>query len=300
MSLKVINGILKLSKKELNLKSTLKGGMSFRWNLLKENDGDLEFVGVSRRKIFILKQSEDKIEYSCYFNPVTDTDLNETSVNTELEDYFRLNENLDDLFTEWSKKDVKFKQKVDMLPQVLCGIRVLRLDPVENLFSFICSSNNNIKRITQMVSNMCIHFGSLIGKLESNNENYYSFPTVERLAQSDVEEKLRKLNFGYRAKFISKAAIYLKETHEDPVKWLYSLRGQPYDIVQSELIKIPGIGKKVADCIGLMSLDKLEAIPVDTHVLSIARNTYKFVENDSKQGTSKTNGLSDKMYKNIG
>lgn len=300
--LRLITGVINISKTELNLKPCLKGGMSFRWQLVKENLDDSEFIGVIKNKIIVLNQiaSKNKIEYSVYVN---ESDQSEKSIiHDELTDYFRLNENLKDLYKEWSDRDSKFKDKISQYSDILSGIRSLRLDPVENLFSFICSSNNNIKRITQMVSNMCIHFGKLIGQL--NQVDYYSFPSVERLAEKDVEEKLRKLNFGYRAKFIYQAASYLVNNHSDNcVNWLYSLREQDYEFVHKELVKIPGIGNKVADCIALMSLDKLEAIPVDTHVLSIATNTYKFNPLSGKASNStgsKTTNLTDKNYKLIG
>ena len=129
-----------------------------------------------------------------------------------------------------------------------------------------------------------------------------TFRLIERLAANDVEAKLRQLSFGYRAKYINQAAIYLLKSHVNSDKdWLYSLRTKPYEEVHKELIKIPGIGNKVADCVALMSLDKLEAIPVDTHVLSIATNIYKFnpLKNDSNK-SSKTANLTDKTYKIIG
>lgn len=79
-------------------------------------------------------------------------------------------------------------------------------------------------------------------------------------------------------------------------QWLRSLRLQPYEQARAELVKIPGVGKKVADCVCLMSLGKLDAIPVDTHVLQIARNVYGFSKNDKKQ----SNSLSDAVYRSIG
>lgn len=303
MSLKVLTGVLNISRNDLNLKSCLRGGMSFRWSILKEDDKEIEFVGVIKDRIYVLNQllAKNEVEYKVYFNNNEEISELDSKIKFELNDYFRLNENLNELYDEWSNKDAKFKDRVRTYPEVLNGIRVLRLDPVENLFSFICSSNNNIKRITQMVNNMCINFGTKIGKL--NDTDHYTFPTVERLAQNDVENKLRKLNFGYRAKFIYQAAVYINTNHPNKeVEWLESLRARPYNEVTQELIKIPGIGKKVSDCICLMSMDKLEAIPVDTHVLSLARNMYNFAKNDAKaeNGKSKTNSLTDKAYKMIG
>jgi N-glycosylase/DNA lyase len=148
------------------------------------------------------------------------------------------------LYKEWSARDEKFKYKIECHPKTLNGIRVLRLNPVENLFSFICSSNNNIKRITQMVNNLCTHFGDQLGSIEK--ENFFQFPTITRLAQDDVEVKLRDLKFGYRAKYINKAAQYiLKNYNDNNGEWLFSLRSKSYQQVTEELIKIPGIGRKV-------------------------------------------------------
>ncbi len=153
-----------------------------------------------------------------------------------------------------------------------------------------------------MVSNMCQHFGRRLGSM-ADLQDYYEFPTIERLAQKDVEDKLRKLSFGYRAKYIHQAAQYILNNHpEKPEEWLHSLRSEPYESVHKELVKVPGIGNKVADCIALMSLDKLEAIPIDTHVLSIADNIYKFTvgQGTTVQVKKKSANLTDKNYRMIG
>ena len=186
MSLRLLTGILAVSKHDLNLRPCLRGGMSFRWSILSETNDQIEFIGVIKHRIYKLNQvySKNHIEYTVYYSEANENDtldLN-ASINLELKDYFRLDENLDDLYKEWSAKDPKFKERVTLYPEVLGGIRQLRLDPVENLFSFICSSNNNIKRITQMVQNMCLHFGKRIGEL-SDESVYHTFPTIERLSQ---------------------------------------------------------------------------------------------------------------------
>lgn len=109
-----------------------------------------------------------------------------------LRDYFRLDINLSDLYKIWSSKDSHFKETA----RNFTGVRMLRQDPVENLFSFICSSNNHISRISGMVERLCERYGENVGEVEG--QTYYSFPSVEALAGEDVEETLRKLGFGYR------------------------------------------------------------------------------------------------------
>lgn len=116
-----------------------------------------------------------------------------------LKDYFQLDINLEDLYKKWSKADVNFEKISKQFP----GIRMLRQDPVECLFSFICSSNNHISRITSMVDKLAEHYGKKINVTDCvDGVNFYAFPKVEALAAEGVEEKLRELGFGYRAKYI--------------------------------------------------------------------------------------------------
>ncbi|CAO1619330.1 unnamed protein product [Sympodiomycopsis kandeliae] len=250
----------------------------------------------------------------------------DTILETELwiHDYLNLSVNLDTLYQEWTTRDPIFTK----FGKRFTGIRMLRQDPWECLISFICSSNNNIARIGQMVTNLCIHFSSKGKLLTYKGVDYYPFPHPQDLLLPGTEEKLRELGFGYRAKYIAQTAqmlchLYpgveegdrkstprvLREIHlnsqtdskminpntdskehkhlnssteardQDPSptsvhSYLSSLRARSYHESRSELIKLQGIGPKVADCILLMSLDQPSSIPVDRHVFQFAAKWY--------------------------
>ncbi|XP_072176763.1 N-glycosylase/DNA lyase-like [Diadema setosum] len=203
-----------------------------------------------------------------------------------LHDYFQLDVRLAGLYEQWKGADENFSKVSASFP----GVRILRQNPVENLVSFICSSNNNISRITGMVEKLCQHYGTEIGVLDG--VAWHAFPTLTVLGGRGVEERLRKLGFGYRAKFINQTAK--KITSElGGEEWLWKLRSLPYSEVHSQLLQLPGVGAKVADCVCLMSLDKREAIPVDTHVWQIAARDYM-------TSLQKTKSLTDRTYREIG
>lgn len=88
-----------------------------------------------------------------------------------LNNYFQLSIKLEELFKRWSNVDERFRKKL-----IPIGIRVLAQDPFENLLSFICSSNNNVQRITKMVNCLCEKYGKIIGTL--NGITYHQFPTI--------------------------------------------------------------------------------------------------------------------------
>ena len=143
-------------------------------------------------------------------------------------------------------------------------MRVLQQHPHECLFSFIASSNNYITRITSMLHSLRTEYGTPLG------HGVYAFPTLHQM-QPIEEARYRELGFGYRAKFFvrtTKMLLALPPTH------LSMLRGQPADVVQKELTNFFGVGKKIADCVALFSLDIHGAIPIDTHVWQIAKRDY--------------------------
>ena len=277
--------------KQLRLDIVLKCGQSFRWTT-PFRDRPNEYVGVLGSKVWILKQESDKILYKT-LQKEGDTLKNNSmfkTVSTKqryeeeeyLRDYFQLNVDLEFLYNSWAKVDPVFSD----ISKSFVGVRMLRQDPVENIFSFICSSNNNIQRISGMIEKMCSRYGEKIATIaydddsKSGNQTYYSFPTIEKLCDNlqdsnkglDVEQTLRMLGFGYRAAYISKTAKQIMAAGGK--EYLFSLRSLPYDNAKKELLKLTGIGPKVADCILLMSLDKPSAIPIDTHMFQIAAQKY--------------------------
>lgn len=132
------------------------------------------------------------------------------------------------------------------------GIRVLLQEPFEALVSFIISQNNNIKRIAGIVGRLCEHFGDPIG------EGTYAFPTAQRLAALSPDD-LMPIRAGFRHRYIIDAARKVDSGAVD----LERLRELPYDAARAELMTITGVGVKVADCVLLYGLHRLESFPLD-------------------------------------
>lgn len=211
---------------QLRLDIVLASGQSFRWRQSEDNI----WVGVLKGKVWNLKQDDLNIYYRVYecnnsascgktqkaFQQEVSKDPNELI----LRDYFQLDVDILKLYNKWSEHDPYFKK----ISSDFSGIRALRQDPVENLFSFICSSNNNISRITGMVEKLCTMYGEKVAKVDGTQ--YYSFPNVSVLAGPTVEQQLRKQGFGYRAKYIYQSA---KMIVDKGVEWLYELKNVDYE-----------------------------------------------------------------------
>ncbi|KAI0535720.1 DNA glycosylase [Xylaria digitata] len=282
---------------ELCIDTTLCCGQSFRWR--KIND---EWNCVLHGRLLSLKQDESFLHYKVTWpkssstprkpailpKEVGDID-NQQGDDTEalLRHYFSLKYNLAALYDQWSESDPNFKKKAPKFT----GIRILSQDAWETLVAFICSSNNNISRISQMVHKLCVHYGPLIGHI--GDEAIHDFPSPQALIGKSVEADLRVLGFGYRAKYIAQTALIVSTTK--PAGWLGSLtnpenpgwapvsipiRDEPitYKQAHEELLLLTGVGPKVADCVCLMGLGWGEAVPVDTHIWQIAQRDYHFGE----------------------
>lgn len=252
-------GQIKCRKEELDLGITLNGGQSFRWVSL---ENEKAFRGVFAGQVWTLTQDDCNLHYTIH-GPTED-------INCEklLSDYFRFDVSLKENLEKWSATDKHFKKALEKVD----GVRILNQDVVENLFSFICSSNNNIVRISSMVEKLSRFFGEKICDLDG--EEYYDFPKINSLASDNVESILRKEGFGYRASYIANTAKQLLSLGGR--EWLTNFHkdSSTYELAKENLITLSGVGPKVADCICLMSLGHLEAIPVDTHIYQVAMANY--------------------------
>jgi len=172
---------------------------------------------------------------------------------------------------------------MDTLP----GLRLLRPgDAVEETFSFLCTSNNHLGRISGMVGALAA-YGPTLASVEGYE--VHRFPTVERISEIP-ESELRQKGFGYRAATIPVAARQIVE--RGGKAWLDGLKETDYPQARLELLQLSGVGPKLADCICLFALDHTEAVPVDTHVWQAATRLY-FPE---LAGTS----LTEKRYRQVG
>jgi N-glycosylase/DNA lyase len=138
---------------------------------------------------------------------------------------------------------------------------------------------------------LCIHYGTKLGSLDDGHV-YYDFPSPSALSHPSVEQNLRQLGFGYRAKYIQSTASTIAQK---PADWLSSLRTKPYPVVKEALLELSGVGPKVADCVCLFSLDQPSALPVDTHVWQIATRDYKF-----KLKGKKVASMTKDVYNGVG
>lgn len=139
------------------------------------------------------------------------------------------------------------------------GLRILRQELWETIVCFIISQQNNIGRITKCVENLC----SLLGETCYNKSKqvYNAFPTAERLAACTADE-LAPIRLGYRAKYILAAARQVASGEVD----LAAVRCMDYAHAKAELMRLTGVGVKVAECICLFALHHIDAFPVDTHI----------------------------------
>lgn len=263
MTVDVVWKLLPLSTSELSLARVLRCGQTFRW----KNVNNVWSFATSKQ-VILLKQDESQLHYASVPH-------NESEALAFINDYFNLGTSLTSLYKDWHAVEQRFRPGKETCFSKFPGIRILRQDPWETVVSFICSSNNNVKRISKMCESLCNEFGTKVAF--HDGLTYNSFPQPEVLALDDVESRLRELGFGYRAKYIHQTAKLFTDGESGiSLETLHKQRLALYEDAHDFLLQLVGVGPKVADCICLMALDKHDVVPIDTHVMQIATRDYKF------------------------
>ena len=148
------------------------------------------------------------------------------------------------------------------------GIRILRQDLWEMIVTFLISQQNNIRRIRKCIETLCVRYGEK--KVTPEGVEYYSFPSPEGLSAA-TEEELRACGLGYRARYIAATSAMVASGEIS----LDKLRDMTYKRAKKELMKLCGVGEKVAECICLFALHHMDAFPIDTHIRQVMDVHYK-------------------------
>jgi len=199
------------------------------------------------------------------------------SIQNSKTDFFRKKDNMQEIIKSISK-DKTVKKAIKQYE----GLRIFKQDPFQCMISFIISSNSNIQKIKTSLEKITKKFGV---KVEIQNKEFFLFPKPEKLANASIEE-IKKCGVGYRAPFIKQAAEIIFSKKID----LEYLEKLDYKEAKKNICLIPGVGNKVADCILLFSLNKLEAFPLDTWMIKILEKYY------SNEFKIETKTITQKQY----
>jgi len=226
---------VKLDAVAFNLDVTLCCGQVFRWD--KKGDS---WYGAVRDRVFKIRQTSTELEFA-------------NADEKFIEHYFGLDDDLQEI-RDRIGKDENIKTAL----RKFWGLRIIRQDPWECLISYICATYKNVAAIKQMLLRLSEKFGE---KTTFDGFDFYTFPAPEKLANT-TESGLKACGLGYRAKYVLETSKKICEGDFD----LEGLRKMPYKQAKKELLRLSGVGLKVADCVLLFSLGKLDVFPVDVWV----------------------------------
>lgn len=239
------NNIILRSCKNFNLQQTFECGQCFRFE--KAENG--YFRGIAYGRELLMKQEDDTI---------TLYNVSLTEFNEKWKDFFDLDRNYAGILEELS-----FDCYVKKAAEKTSGIHILRQDSWEILCSFIISQNNNIPRIKKIIGSLCTLLGDPI------SDGIFTFPSPEKVAAAGING-IAPIKSGFRVKYIIDAAEKVASKEID----LENIMRLTYNEAKKELMRIKGVGEKVADCVLLFGYGFFEAFPRDVWVKRIIGKFY--------------------------
>ena len=260
-----------------NLKDIFECGQCFRWN--EQEDGS--YTGIWKENVVNIKKEREDFVFTgiCENN----------NLEEEIQKYFDLDRNYEEIKKELSKKDEYMKTSIAYGK----GIRILNQDLWETIISFIISANNNIPRIKGIIERLSKAYGD---KIKWKGKEYYTFPTPMQLKNVTVEE-YRKLGLGFRDVRLYETTKMILEGKVD----LQELKNNPNTVeVREKLLTLSGVGSKVADCILLFSdLKRLEVFPIDVWVRRVMNDLYIQNEDETKVSKKEIEKIAKNKFGNL-
>lgn len=250
-------------------------GQCFRWNL--EDDGS--YTGVVAENVLNVKNVQNDI----IIKGICKDNIEDVCIK-----YFDLDRDYEQIKEKLSKIDDNLKLSIKYGQ----GIRILNQDLWETLISFIISANNNIPRIKGIIERISKKYGK---EIKWNNKSYYTFPSPEELSKASIKD-LRLLGLGFRDTRVYETTKMVKEKRIDLEK-LEEI--EDINKLREELLKFPGVGPKVADCIMLFSMRKYEVFPIDVWVKRVMTELYLNDEKNTNLSNKKILEFAENKFGNL-
>ena len=277
------------NQNSFELKDIFECGQCFRWN--EQEDGS--YIGVIKNGVIqvkkekkICKEMNGEREINKTKEIITFTGKCDGNFKEIVEEYFDLNRDYEKIKKQLENIDEYLKTSIEYGK----GIRILNQDLWETIISFIISANNNIPRIKGIIERISQKYGN---EIEWNEKKYYTFPTPEQLKDVTVQE-FRNLGLGFRDIRLYETTQMILNKEVD----LEKLRKNPNtQEVRNELLKLSGVGPKVADCILLFSdLKRFDVFPIDVWVRRVMNDLYIKESDESKVSKTKIEKLAEEKF----
>ncbi len=254
-----------LNQESFELADIFECGQCFRWNV----EDDESYTGVVSNSVINVAKNKNEIIFRGTFDGSYE----------DFKKFIRYYFDLDTNYNEIKEKLSNIDEYLKTATKFGSGIRILNQDLWECIISFIISANNNIPRIKKIIERISEKYGN---EIKFNGKVYYSFPIPASLSKATVQD-LRDLGTGFRdiRIFNTTNMILTKEVDLNKIKNMNST-----EEMREELLKLDGVGPKVADCILLFSsLKRLDVFPIDVWVRRVMNELY--IHNDNEEKVNK-------------
>ena len=246
--------MVRITKDYFSIRQICESGQCFRLERLDESDEEEETYGLTALGRYLeIRQSGKEITFDC----------SHQEFEQVWKSYFDLEEDYGKIIDSIDREDDYLLRAADYGS----GIRILRQDLWEMIVSFLISQQNNIKRIRKCIDLLCKTYGE--ERQTESGRVYYDFPSAKVLCDAPLED-LYACNLGYRSRYIHETSLSIARGEVD----LEAVKAMKHEAAKEELLKLCGVGVKVAECICLFALHQTEAFPIDTHINRALRAWY--------------------------